>query len=158
MFPRTQGLNNRSSPRIQIPFPARRRTDLVKSLFHTRIGAGAVSSLALLNCRRRWLQISILEFLPPLGSPDERFRRAFEFRASNSADGTDAVVVGSQPADMVCPPDTLWSCGPRDANGYRYVRVAKTDGQPFAFQEVRAAAYPEQPPTSSVILFLTGSY
>ncbi|GAQ86749.1 hypothetical protein KFL_003090060 [Klebsormidium nitens] len=88
------------------------------------------------------VEISILEFLPPLGSQDERFRRAFEFRASNSADGTDAVVLGSQPADMVCPPDTLWSCGPRDDNGYRYVRVAKTDGQPFAFQELRVYGSP----------------
>ena len=79
-----------------------------------------------------------MELLPPLGSQDEGFRRAFEFRASNSADGTDFVVLGSPPADMVWPPDTLWSGGPRDDNGYRHVRVAKTDGQPFAFQEVKA--------------------
>jgi hypothetical protein len=78
----------------------------------------------------------MLEFLPPLGSQDEAYRRAFEFRASNSADGADFVVLGSQPADMVFPPDTLWSCGPGNGNGYRYVRVVKTDGQPFVFQEV----------------------
>lgn len=78
----------------------------------------------------------MLEFLPPLGSQDETYRRAFEFRASNSENGADFVVLGSQPADMVFPPDTLWSCGPRNGNGYRYVRVVKTDGQPFVFQEV----------------------